>query len=501
MKIAMVASEAVPFVKTGGLADVTGALSLELARLGHEVTLFLPRYQQLAELVPAPGRIWPLRVPSSSGSVDVTIEELTMPGLPPTAKGKVTVLAVRYDPFFRRAGLYQEHGRDYPDNLQRFSLFCRATIEWLLTTARRDVRIPDVLHLHDWQTALCAVYVKTLYRLRPELTRLRTLLTLHNVGYQGTFPGDQFPQTGLPAELFTPGGLEFYGLCNLLKGGLIYADSLATVSSTYSQEIQTPEFGFGLEGVIKERKDRLRGIVNGIDMRLWNPATDPLIPAHYSATELEGKGVCKRTLRQQLGLPTEGSRPLLAIVSRLTTQKGFDLVLATLSDLLAHDLQLVILGTGDKEYEQAFQKFEANYPQKIRARFLFDEALAHRIFAGADIFLMPSRYEPCGLSQLYSLRYGTVPVVRRTGGLADTIAPYSRQGASRSFSTGFVFDVSTPDAFFQSVCLALSVFKERSVWNQLVRTGMQTDVSWQHSAREYESLYVALQENPKSSAK
>jgi starch synthase len=301
--------------------------------------------------------------------------------------------------------------------------------------------------------------------------------------------------------LFTAGGLEFYGLCNLLKGGLIYADVLATVSSTYSQEIQTPEFGFGLDGVIRERKDRLRGIVNGIDTDLWNPATDPLIPAHYSVAELEGKSICKQKLQQELGLSHEGHRPLLAIVSRLTTQKGLDLVLAILPNLLTYDLQLVILGTGDKEYERAFQNFEAQYPQKVRARFRFDETLAHRIFAGGDIFLMPSRYEPCGLSQLYSLRYGTVPVVRRTGGLADTIVPYFGWDAAAGRATGFAFEEAAPEAFFKAVRSALSVFHERSIWDQIVRSGMETDVSWRHSALEYESLYIGLRESKKLSVR
>lgn len=501
MKIAMLASEAVPFVKTGGLADVTGALSLELARLGHQILLFIPRYRRVAETAPKPTRSWPLRVPSASGPIDVTIEDISLCGQRTTARGGVSVLAVRYDPFFDREGVYQVNGKDYPDNLQRFSLFCRATVEWLLSSSHRNEHLPNIVHLHDWQTALCAVYLKTIYRLRWESLQLPILLTIHNVGYQGTFPGDQFPLTGLPSELFTPEGLEFYGLCNLLKGGLIYADFLATVSSTYSQEIQTPEFGFGLDGVIRERKDRLRGIVNGIDTDLWNPATDPLIPAHYSVTQLEGKGICKRKLQLELGLPQDDHRPLLAIVSRLTTQKGLDLVLAILPDLLTHDLQLVILGTGDKEYEQAFQKFEAQYPQKVRARFVFDETLAHRIFAGGDIFLMPSRYEPCGLSQLYSLRYGTVPVVRRTGGLADTIVPYFARDAVTGCATGFAFEAATPEAFLKAVRSALSVFHERSIWDRLVRSGMETDVSWRRSAQEYESAYIALRESKKLSVR
>ncbi len=488
LKILMASSEAVPFAKTGGLADVAGALPLELARLGHDVRLLIPRYGTLDRSGYRFADYARITVPSPSGSVDALVErtELFPPNL--NARTSVPVFAVRHDPFFFRPGLYQERGVDYPDNLKRFSFFSRAVLELLIAFQRIDGWKPDLLHLHDWQTALCAVYLRTLYAGRPEVAGVRSILTLHNVAYQGLFPGECFAETGLPAALFTPAGLEFYGSLNLLKGGILFADFLTTVSPTYSREIQTPEFGFGLEGVLAQRKDRLVGLVNGIDIEVWNPAADPLIPARYSAADFSGKSTCKRALQRELGLPADNV-PLLAMVSRLTGQKGLDLLLSIVPELMELNLQLAVLGTGDPEYEAELRSLQAKFPQKIGVRIGFDEGLAHRMEAGADMFVMPSRYEPCGLSQLYSLRYGTVPIVRRTGGLADTVVPYSPLALRDGRATGFMFGEATPHALLTVICLALCVYRDREAWRSLIEAGMTTDVSWTGSAQAYVELY------------
>jgi starch synthase len=481
LKILFVASEAVPFAKTGGLADVAGALPVELAQLGHDVRLVMPRYGSL-EGRPALQEWARLDVPTATGVIPAIVEEGRLPGSP------VPVLMVRYDPFFDRPGLYQSDGKDYPDNLERFAFFCRAVMELLPRLRERASWRPDLLHAHDWQTALAVVYPRSLYAGHPDIAGLRTLFTVHNLGYQGLFPGSDYWKTGLGPELFTPGTLEFYGKVNLLKGGLLFADYLNTVSVTYSQEIQTPEFGNGLEGVLAMRRDRLAGVVNGIDTGLWDPATDPHLAHHYSVSDLTGKKACKTALQRELKLPVR-KVPLLAIVSRLTGQKGLDLVAEIIPELMVLDLQLVLLGTGDPEYEARFRSLQERYPDKLGLRIGFDEGLAHRMEAGADLFLMPSRYEPCGLNQQYSLRYGTVPVVRKTGGLADTVVPYTPLTIREGRATGFMFHEPTAEALLCTVLLALRVFKDKAQWASLIQAGMATDVSWRKSARLYSDLY------------
>lgn len=488
----MVSSEAVPYAKTGGLADVAGALPLELAKLGHDVILLLPRYRCLSESWRSFRSVCQLRVPTPQGLIDTVIEEDIVPV---NDEGRqMRVWAVRNEAFFDRPGLYQDRGIDYPDNLDRFSFFCRATIEVIahLRTANRWKT--HVLHLHDWQTALCAVYLKTIDQDRPEAQGVRTVLTLHNVGYQGLFPGDQFEKTGLPSSLFTPAGLEYYGSMNLLKGGIIFADYVTTVSPTYAQEILTPECGFGLEGVLRNRADQLQGILNGIDIERWNPETDPYLPAKYTATDRSGKQVCKQALQREFQLP-ETSVPLLGVIARLTSQKGLDLVATIIPQLMAMDLQLVVLGTGELELEAKFKVLQACYPHRMGLRIGFDEGLAHRIEGGADVFVMPSRYEPCGLSQLYSLRYGTVPVVRRTGGLADTVVPLISQARQAGRATGFHVEEDTADALLSVLRRAVAVYQDRSIWDQLVEAGMSSDVSWARSANAYDRLFVSLVRN------
>jgi starch synthase len=430
-----------------------------------------------------------LQVSTPQGLVDTLIEE----DIIPVGKGdsRVRVWTIRNEAFFDRSGLYQDRGKDYLDNLDRFSFFCRATIEviaYLRTTCRWNT---DILHLHDWQTALCAVYLKTVDRNRPEVQGARTVLTLHNVGYQGLFPGKQFEKTGLPPSLFTPAGLEYYGMVNLLKGGIVFADRVTTVSPTYAKEILTPEFGFGLEGVLRNRADRPLGILNGIDIDQWSPETDSYLPANYSVTDRSGKLLCKQALQREFQLP-ETPVPLLSVIARLTSQKGLDLVAAIIPKLMAMDLQLVMLGTGEPELEAKFQALQARYPQQMGLRLEFDEGLAHRIEGGADMFVMPSRYEPCGLSQLYSLRYGTVPVVRKIGGLADTVVPLPVQARQAGQATGFHVEEDTAEALLAVLRRAVAVYQDRSMWDQLVEAGMTTDVSWTRSANAYDQLFVSL---------
>jgi starch synthase len=488
LNILLVAPEAVPFAKTGGLADVAGALPRELARLGHHVSLIMPGYSAIDASTHGLASWDRLSVPSASGPTEAIVERGLLPDSTLPLNQQAQIFAIRHDAYFARKGLYQEAGADYSDNLERFTFFCRAVMQLLLRLQDKNQWVPDVIHAHDWQTALCLAYLKILYVDYTHRHLVGTLFTIHNLGYQGLFPASDYPKTGLPPSLFTPSGLEFYGSCNVLKSGLIYADCLSTVSQTYSREIQTPEFGFGLDGLIRERQDRLVGVVNGIDTDVWNPAIDTHLPVRYTAQDLSGKQECKRALQREMKLPVKDV-PLLAVVSRLSAQKGLDLVMEIVPELMSLDVQFVLLGTGDASAEAQWRSLHARYPSRLGLRIGFDEGLAHRIEAGADLFLMPSRYEPCGLNQLYSLRYGTVPIVRRTGGLADTVVPYTPIAVKEARATGFMFGEASADALLNTVLLALRVYKDRSEWRGLIQTGMQTDVSWARSAQAYEDVY------------
>ncbi len=477
MKILFVAPEAAPFAHTGGLGDVAGALPKALGRLGHDVRLIMPLYQavnvQRHRLrIVASG----LSVPTASGPQAVDLLEGNL-------SGGVPVYFVRHDPSFDRDGLYQTpSAEDYPDNAERFALFCRAALE----VCRQVDFQPEMLHAHDWQTALLPVYLKTTLSGDPFFQRTATVFTIHNLGYQGLFPPEVLPRLMLPRELFTPAGLEFYGKGNLLKGGLLFADLLTTVSRRYSQEIQTVDQGFGLDGVLKERQSDLFGVLNGIDPEEWSPAGDPHIAAHYTVDNLSGKARCKADLQRRLELPVRATVPLLAVISRLAGQKGLDLLHDILDTLMTLKVQLVLLGSGDKELEAAFREAAARHPSKLAVRIGFDLPLSHQIEAGADLFLMPSRYEPCGLNQMYSLAYGTIPVVRATGGLDDTVVrfdPGTGQG------NGFKFEEATAPAFLQAIRQALALYREQAPWHRLITNAMTADFTWDHSAREYEQLY------------
>lgn len=491
----MAASEAVPYAKTGGLADVVGALAIELTKSGHHVTLLMPGYRGRAN-GESRQQTMRLSIPVNGKPVDVTVEEEDVPVV--GALNRLRVLFVRYDPYFDRSGLYQQDHHDYPDNLERFVLFCRAVLEVVRSLIESRGETVDVLHLHDWQTALCAVYLKTLPHEYKGLEQLKVLLTLHNMGYQGTFPGQEYVKTGLPPSLFSPNGLEFYGSVNCLKGGIIFSDAVSTVSPTYAKEITTAEYGCGLEGVLASRPDGIKGITNGIDVTAWNPESDPYLSAPYTAADLSGKQVCKRALQREFGLPNRAV-PLLAVIGRLTFQKGFDLLIDVIPELMSLDIQTVVLGTGDDHLEQQFSAVKVRYPDCIGLRLGFDEELAHRIEAGSDMLIMPSRYEPCGLSQQYSLRYGTVPIVRRTGGLADTVVPFLPSTIKSRCATGFHFIDASADSLLSALLLSVHVYKDGQTWQSMIHAGMKTDLSWDRSAKLYGDLYRELQEERRQS--
>ncbi len=482
LRILLIASEVAPFAKTGGLADVAGALPKALAGLGHDVRIMMPKYRG-AEAHATDTRIV---VPS----IRVPLGDRTAEGALIEAHGPagVPIYLLEHEHYYNRDGLYGTADGDYWDNCERFVFFCRAALEGLarLDAARPGIRWqPQVIHANDWQTGLLPVYVRTLYRDHPLLGGLATVFTIHNLAYQGVFWHYDMPMTGLGWDLFTPAGIEFYGKLNFLKGGLVFSDLLTTVSHTYAREIRTAAFGSGLEGVLEDRSRDLHGVVNGIDYELWNPQKDPALAHPYSADDPEPKAICRETLRRELGLQ-DAAGPVLGVVTRLAEQKGMDLVLEALPGILAEGCQLVVLGSGDPRLEDAFRAAAAAHPGQVAVRLGHDDDLARRIYAGTDAFLMPSRYEPCGLGQLIALRYGGAPVVRRTGGLADTVTEFD---PARRTGTGFIFDPFTADALLATVRRAASTYRQPSVWKALVRNAMAEDFSWDASAREYVTLY------------
>jgi starch synthase len=407
---------------------------------------------------------------------------------PAIAEGK-PVEGIRYffvdDPaFFDRAELYGDKSGDYPDNPERFAEFSRVAIEFM-----KRLWLPDVVHCHDWQSALVPVLLRTQHAEDRALRSLPAVLTVHNLGYQGVFPQSALRRIGLPDSLFSVDALEFYGKVNFLKGGLIFADYLTTVSRRYSKEIQTPEYGWGLDGVIRDRSERLMGILNGVDYAIWSPETDTLIAENYSARNLDGKKVCKKDLLASFRLPEENlDRPVIGIVSRFADQKGFDLIAQISGELMKENLALVALGTGQPEYENLFRQLAEKYPARVGVKIGYDNTLAHKIEAGSDMFLMPSRYEPCGLNQIYSLRYGTVPIVRATGGLDDTIQTFV---AKTQQGTGFKFEEYDGGALLASIREALKTYRQAEAWHAAQVNGMARDFSWKASAAAYVTLYEA----------
>lgn len=471
MNILMIGSEATPFAKTGGLADVLGALPAALAERGERVAVVLPAYRE--NRYPQPTReayrgMWIPIGPGYTVDIQQTFVRVGERG--------VDYYFVQCPPLYDRDGIYGTTAGDFPDNHLRFAVLAMAA----LGVARHLFR-PDILHMHDWQAALAPVYIREHFRGDPTFIGVKALLTIHNLGYQGLFGPEVLPQIALPATLLNPYQLEFFGRVNFLKAGIAGSDAISTVSKGYAREIQTPEYGFGLDGFLR-RHGPVTGIVNGVDYNEWNPEHDPHLARNYSPGDLSGKHFCKQALLAEYGLPRDNpDRPLLAIISRFAAQKGFDILADAASRLLAEDLNLVILGSGDLPYETMFRALAASYPDKVGLRVGYDTGLSHRIEAGADMFLMPSRYEPCGLNQIYSLKYGTVPVVRATGGLDDTIED----------GTGFKFRDYSGEALLEAVRQALRVFPTAS-WTRMMRRGMEKDFSWSASAGEYVELYRRL---------
>src|ERR1700757_3436453 len=467
MNIAFVASEGVPFSKTGGLADVVGALPRALAALGHQVSLYLPRYRQ-TKLTDAATVVRSVTVPFDD---QYRFASVVSGG----SLHGVRFYFVEYPPYFDRDALYGTPAGDYPDNAERFALFSRAVIE-----ASKILGVPDIFHCHDWQSALVPVMLRTLYSEDPAFRDVATVFTIHNMGYQGLFPPDTLPLLMLPWDLFTISKIEFFGQVNFLKGALVLSDFVTTVSKKYSHEIQTTEYGFGLEGVLRNRASTVAGILNGVDYDEWSPQTDKFIIAKYSPQDLSGKAKCKQDLLAAFGVANADPKlPVIGIVSRFAAQKGFDLIAQVMDRLAREEMIVVALGAGDKTYEEMFVRLNKQFPNKIAVKVAYDNAIAHKIEAGSDMFLMPSKYEPCGLNQIYSLKYGTVPVVRATGGLDDTIEPWDARAGK---GTGFKFTEYNGEALLQTIKQALLAFQDQTSWQVLMRNGMGREFSWGASA-------------------
>jgi len=473
MHIAFAASECVPFSKTGGLADVVGALPPALAYLGHNVTVYVPRYRSTK--LENPRKV----IPSITVPFDDRYRFCSV--LDGGVRAGVQFYFIDYPPFFDREALYGTPLGDYHDNAERFALFCRAVLE-----ASKVLGSPDLFHCHDWQTALIPILIKTLYKEDPAFAQTPCVFTIHNLGYQGLFPPEVLPLLMLPWDLFTMARLEFYGNVNFLKGAIDAAGFLTTVSRKYAQEIQTAEYGFGLEGVLRARAATLTGILNGVDYTEWNPATDKMIAANYSADDLSGKAKCKQDLLNEFGLAHDTQLPVIGIVSRFAGQKGFDLIQYVADRMAQEELIVIALGTGDREYEDMFRRLHKQYPQKFAVKIEFNNRLAHKIEAGADMFLMPSKYEPAGLNQLYSLKYGTVPIVRATGGLDDTIEQYD---PATGKGTGFKFREYSGEALLDTVKAAVLAYRDTQRWEKLMHNGMVQDYSWTAAAKEYVKVY------------
>ncbi|HOW85450.1 MAG TPA: glycogen synthase GlgA [Candidatus Aminicenantes bacterium] len=478
MKVAFLASEVIPYAKTGGLADVAGALPKFLAGLGAEVRVFMPLYREVRKK-------------------DLALEPVIAGASLPAggAEGTYGVLAHRGDGFtvhfidrpgyFDREALYGTPAGDYPDNGERFAFFCRASLEAMKATGF----VPDVIHGHDWQSALTFAYLRTAYADDPWFGRTRTLFTIHNLAYQGLFEKDLLGRIGLPESLFSMDGLEFYGRVNALKAGILYATAVTTVSPRYSREIQTPEFGCGLDGLLRSRAGALHGILNGVDYKDWDPATDRLIPRNFTPADLAGKAACRQALAGEFGLTAPADRPIAGMVTRLAGQKGLDIVCRALDDLLGLGLVPVILGTGDQEIQDFLLSAREKNPGRIGLRIAFDERLARTIYAASDIFLIPSRYEPCGLTQMYAMKYGTVPVVRATGGLDDSVQEYD---ARTGRGNGFKFVEAEAGPLTEAARRALASFRKPDEWRKLVGNAMAADFSWNRSAADYLALYKKI---------
>ncbi len=489
LKILFVTSEVVPFVKTGGLADVSSALPQMLSELGHEVRIVIPKYGavddrkfKIHEIV----RLKDIVIKIGEKEVTFSLKSCFLPG--PRIRVQIYFLD-NQEYFGSRNSLYVDlkTGKDYPDNDERFILLSRAVMELIIKLGW----IPDIIHLNDWQCGLIPAYLKTVYKDEVSFNQFKTLFTIHNLAYQGEFPISTFHKTGLPKELESNSkGILRDGQVNFMKSGLMFADVINTVSQTYANEIRTKEeYGERLKDVLAKRKDSLFGISNGIDKNVWNPDKDKQIPAQYSAKNLEEKLVNKKELAERFGLTYSEKIPIIGLISRLYDSKGLDLVQKAFVDLMKMDIQVILLGTGDHKYHSFFEKMASKYPKKFASYLGFNDELAHLIEAGSDLFLMPSKYEPCGLNQMYSLTYGTVPVVRETGGLADTVIKFNEKTEE---GNGFVFKKYDSDEMIKELKRALKLFEDKKTWQKIMRAGMKVDFSWDVSAKRYIELYKTI---------
>jgi starch synthase len=480
MHIVFAASECAPWAKTGGLGDVVSALPRTLVKLGHKVSVFIPYYRQVAKAMPHAAVVLPsVTIPYPSYNRFVRI-------LDGGATDGVQMYFVDCPEFFDRESFYATPSGDYPDNAERFGLLSRAVIE-----ASKVVGIPDVFHVHDWQTAMLAVLLRSTYYFDPVLRHVPAVLTIHNAGYQGWFSPQTMETLLLPWEMFTFDKLQQDDKVNFLKGGIVYCDAVTTVSRTYAEEIKTAEFGNGLEGALQQRSGDLFGILNGVDYTEWDPAIDPNIAAHYTADNLAGKQECRRDLLHAFGLrDVRDETAVIGVVSRFATQKGFDFIVEIIDRLVQEDMVLLVLGNGEEYYERLLVEMAGRYPSKIRVQVKYDHVMAHKVEAGSDIILMPSRYEPCGLNQIYGLKYGTVPVVRATGGLEDTVDEQPMGGGN-----GFKFWGYSSDSLLDALQRALAIFHDKEVWVRMMQRGMVQDFSWDKPAQEYVRIYERVIQN------
>lgn len=478
MRVLILSSEVAPFAKTGGLADVVGALPPHLKKQGCETFVMMPYYRQVIQ-----GKF---DIKPTGKSVTVPIRDRAITGeiFEGRINSTVPIYFIRQDAYYHREGLYGTPKGDHHDNCERFVFFARAALAAVKALALK----PDVIHCNDWQSALVPVYLKTTHAADPELARIATLLTIHNLAYQGLFWHLDLPLIGLDWTYFTPEYLEFYGKINVLKGGIVLSTLINTVSKKYAEEIQTSDYGCGLEGVLADRKHDLYGVLNGVDYDEWSPEADKFIATKFSPDDLSGKKRCKTDLQQACQLPVTDA-PLIGCISRLADQKGFDLIATAIADIMAMNLQMVILGTGEQHYHDLLTRIGQKYPKKISVNIKFDNRLAHQIEAGSDMFLMPSRYEPCGLNQLYSLKYGTIPVVRSTGGLADTITDCTPDNLEAGTANGFAFEKYDADELLKTIKRAVKTYSDKHTWRRLMLGGMKQDWSWSRSALEYVKLY------------
>ncbi len=484
MKILMAASEIVPFAKTGGLADVAGSLPPEIAKLGHDIAVVMPKYRQIdSEKYSLVCIFDDLQIYIGDTEIHCRIFQSIIPGT------QVKAYFIDQPAYFDRPQLYQEKGLDYADNAERFIFFSRAVLE----LCKKLSWIPDVIHCNDWQTALIPVYLKTIYAFDSLLSNITTVYTIHNLAYQGIFPKENIIKAGLSWNEFTMDKLEFWDQMNFTKGGLVYADLINTVSTTYAKEIRTEEMGYGLQGILESNKDHLYGVINGLDYASWSPNKDPLIKTNYSMRTLDKKEENKKALLKIHGLPYKEGRPVLGLISRLTDQKGFDILAEIIEDVLDLNIQFVLLGTGEPRYHQFFTDLKVKFPKKVGVSLKYDAIEAQLIYAGCDMFLMPSKFEPCGLGQLIALKYGTIPIVRETGGLADTIIDFDlAKDFEKDKGNGFVFVEYKSADLFATIQRAIAYYHEPKVWRMIQRNAMRCDYSWTHSATVYEEYYKKI---------